>query len=479
MISYTLLGSPKDKKNRLDRFDPSTETWLVSDLRSKLDLQKNLLQTREFLEEEAVLRASELWKKLLFRVRPSLEVTSQELLLALEQDFLRQKGFTEDLINDVSSKILDYIYQLAPLLSHPQGREMLQEWFKENKKSEEKWSKWCYWSFSVWNFFLKEGVISHLWVASLLVNELNFEKFWKRKLVVDLGAEINHVEVEILRHLGRYIDIEVIIPCPTWVGEYQTLMSAYEKLVDKDLQEILKERHGENNGEAQKSLHTSQKYLRFTTMLAEVKEIVSQTRRWIDSGVEPQKIAVVSANIDKYWPVLSQFFEQEGIRTDKETKVKAQFFKEVQRWISHFNLLLKEPESEDLETDLFASEGLPLLSFEKFKQIFSSVYEREDLKRSDSVFEKYKFKDLQKAPLNRKEFIDLAISIWPGDPKSDLLALILQDLIKECRSSISMGLEQWVDYLKKKNMSSRSARSIGLSNGCESTRSSVCRSQLF
>jgi hypothetical protein len=63
MLHLHPVRSFSEKEELLRSFDPERQTWVVSDLRSKLDIQKYLLASRPILEEEAILRASELWRK--------------------------------------------------------------------------------------------------------------------------------------------------------------------------------------------------------------------------------------------------------------------------------------------------------------------------------------------------------------------------------------------------------------------------------
>ena len=64
-------------------------TWLISDLKSKLEIQKLLLSKSEFLNAESVLRASELWRLLLFRVNPEWQIVSREFAISLISQYLK------------------------------------------------------------------------------------------------------------------------------------------------------------------------------------------------------------------------------------------------------------------------------------------------------------------------------------------------------------------------------------------------------
>ena len=65
MLEFVQYQNYQEKFNTLkNNFDPSRSTWIVPDLKSKSEIQKVLLEKYGFLEEDSVLRASELWGKL-------------------------------------------------------------------------------------------------------------------------------------------------------------------------------------------------------------------------------------------------------------------------------------------------------------------------------------------------------------------------------------------------------------------------------
>ncbi len=458
MITYTLIACPSDKKKKLKDFNPRGQTWLVSDLHSKLELQNLFVEDASFLEEDSVLRASELWKKLLFRVRPSLELVSKEFLLVSVQGILEKRGVDDEAIVDVSAQALDYVQQLLPLLCHPRGDEMLREWFGSYPQGKTRWFSWYELSLQIWKMALQQGFIGHSWAGGVLLNEFGFEQFWKRKLVVDLGVEINQIDVELLQHMGRYLEIEVLVPCPPWALDYDLLLKPYGKLLERDVSDLIKEAKLEEVSHRQEN--GNREYLRFTTMLGEAKEAVARIRTWIDQGVSPEKIAIVSPKIEMYWPVLEGLLNVEGVFAAKNMTTRYQSFKEVQRWLCGLKLLVNQPESEDLETEIFATEeeeegalresSSSTLHYEKFKVIFSSLYDRSDLERSQKIKDRYLSSLSRKTKMNRTEFVSLALKCWPGEKRSELLEGLLQEIIKECRPKTVMNMDQWLQYLEFK-----------------------------
>ena len=61
MLTVTPIESPQAKADRLLQVDFTKSTWIVSDLKSKLEIQKRRLKLNSALAEESILRINELW----------------------------------------------------------------------------------------------------------------------------------------------------------------------------------------------------------------------------------------------------------------------------------------------------------------------------------------------------------------------------------------------------------------------------------
>ena len=80
MLTILPLSRLQHRQEVLNSFDFSQQTWVVSDLRSKRQLQSYLLAQLGFYEELQALRAQDFWKKLLRRWDPSYRIASQNYL---------------------------------------------------------------------------------------------------------------------------------------------------------------------------------------------------------------------------------------------------------------------------------------------------------------------------------------------------------------------------------------------------------------
>ena len=93
MLRILPIRSSLEAMKLLESFDPQTTTWLVSDLKSKLDLNRRLLRESGFIPGASVLRAYELWKTLLTRTRADLQIVSREFVLT----FIAERLSTSEL----------------------------------------------------------------------------------------------------------------------------------------------------------------------------------------------------------------------------------------------------------------------------------------------------------------------------------------------------------------------------------------------
>jgi len=301
MLKLQYLKSPSDSKKYFETLDLEQTTWIVSDLDSKLKLRENLLKTRAVIADDAVLRVHELWKIILLRIQPKLRFVSRDTALAFVSKKLEK--FPNHLNKPgISDLVLNYISYLMPILSHDTGLDAMRDYFSKNETSKNKWGQWFALSQDIFSDFRKEHCALLDWSSGLLVNQSHLGKAWKRNLCFDLSANLTPLESELILALGKFLDITVLVPNPTWKDK--KALAAYE-ILDPNL--------------FQKSTvvgpRSAQDYLKLSTQLGEVKAAVTTVRAWLDDGLKISEIAIVAPDIGIYWPALSEFLNIEGIPT--------------------------------------------------------------------------------------------------------------------------------------------------------------------
>jgi ATP-dependent helicase/nuclease subunit B len=440
-------------------------TWLISDLKSKFEIQKSLMDQYDFLNAESVLRASELWKLLLFRVYPEWQVISREFAISLISQFIKdlKKSEIEEL--GVESKIFqaenqgfantiyNYITQLMPALSHPMGIEIITDWLEENPDCQTRWGKWFLLSSQIWNLFLKEKYVAAPWTSGVLVNELGIENLWTRSLVVDLGSELSQVESEVLIMLSKFVDVTVIQPNPEWSKIYASTLNPYKRLHEytdgiesyrgrKSLQEDMSVTNIEVRA------NSKIVFKKFTTELAEIKNVCAQIRQKLDQGILASQIAIIAPDIDEYFLALSSYLKIEGISFNRDEVACLNQFREMNQWLAQMRLRLGLFNESDLEISLFNKSERPHMKFEQFTKLFKFVYSRDDLSRDAEIENLFRIDLDLKAQVSRDLFFTWSLKFLPADIALEKLDALFKKIWAEIPIDQNLSVDLWLNYLQ-------------------------------
>lgn len=443
MLEIIEVKTPEQKQIYLDTFDPQRQTWLVSDLRTKFEIQSRLFQFREVLEEDAILRASELWNKFIVRLFPDLHLVSKDVALTLLTLWLREEKFNWSDSPGAAESLYSHMQQMLPLLVQTQARNQMPEWFQQNPKAALRWEAW--WELGIRSLarFIDSGLFPAAWGQALLV-ERDLSPQWKRDLIVDLNGEITPLEAEILWQLSRYRDVKVLFPFPQWIQAFEPSFQGYFHLYDH-LQRS-RPRLQEPEFKARQDVC---KVLRFSSQAAEVKNAVSQIRRWLDEGVELERIAILAPEIEDFWPILKVYLDQEGIPCAKDRIAPLQSFLPMQKWLSRLRLGVRKIETEDLESDIF-SQDEPLISYEKFKVLYTHIFDEEDLAREENIRRAYTSEQSGFESFQRDEFLKWTLRFFQADDEEAWLDQVFPGLLNEIPAHLAMPLKDWIYLLESR-----------------------------
>src|SRR5688500_15235628 len=90
MLKIWTYQNRQQIEEHLVRVDLEENTWILSDLRSKLEVQNRIFEAVGYSLDEHVMRASDLWRALLRKSAPHFEVISYDYALLLVRHFLSQ-----------------------------------------------------------------------------------------------------------------------------------------------------------------------------------------------------------------------------------------------------------------------------------------------------------------------------------------------------------------------------------------------------
>lgn len=450
MLEFLKVKNPDQVKALLKSYDPLKDTWIVSDLKSKQEIQNEAIKKHNYYTDDAILRMSDFWRLWIRRIEPTLQVVSSDFIKSLVQHFVDLHGQKLEIINSEVSSLNKAVQEFAPILLHPGSGELLEEWL-ETQPTEKKWRRWYQIAKVCLNFIVNEKrVIDAKWSAAYLQTLDLSLLSWDRKIFVDLGSELSTVEMGLFKHLSQCQDVTIITPDPEWKDKFPYLLNTY------------KENFGygsviEAPSSPNKTFLQKEQFVRLSTQLAEVKFSVAKIREWAEAGVPLEQIAIISADIEKYWPVLQFYLDEEGLSYTKDIVASLSSLADIQ----HLSAALKNVSSEvawDSLEKAFFTDDLNLNSgmqfkFEKFKALFYQLYDEDDLAREQKIKKLfYKKVDFNFA-IDRDEFLAYLVKTWLQLPqsnnKSDIFEVVFKDFLAQSLN-VKIKFSGWVQFLKNR-----------------------------
>lgn len=440
MLKTVLLNNRSQTLEIFRRYNPRQQSWLVSDLRTKFELQQRILEQDGQFVDESVLRASDLWKILLKRLDPQLRLVSDPFARSLLRTLMEENAEILGVNSSAENTVFAYIDEMAAVIFHPEGTARLEEWFETHPEAQNRWKEWYLRArFCALKLLHEHRVITADWITAYLQNFTDLERVWTLPLVVDLGGEVSRVEAEILRILSRTVDVTVIEPHPTWREDFHFLLKPYQDL-----------REQSSSCEKLEALSTTEKrreVLRFSGMLAEVKNAVGQVRQWLEQGIAAENIALIAPDIESFWPVLQAFLQEEGIPVQKDVTHKVQSLPSVTRWLASLRARSGRLSSSDLELSFFAREESQRLRHEEFRALFKSLYGSEDLVRSDLVRKVFSEQLDLRGVILRDAFVAQALYYW-NSSATEMVEIILRELLQNATAATSLSWKEWLSYIE-------------------------------
>lgn len=427
--------------------DFKNETLILSNLRSKKEIQSQLLKKNGYFLDESVLRASDYWRLLLRRCHPHLRLISSDYARLMISSWMQQQNKKDNvtlqgLSENSTATLYQMLLQLSPLFLREQNEVPLEEWFEAHPEIEKRLSTWFLLSRDLIQIFREKNLILLEMIPTLLLNDLNLEKKWHRPLWIDLGAELSLAEAEVFQALSRNLPIHMIVPAPIWKDKYEYLLSPYQYL----------ENQSASIEEWSPPLSQSKnlkKTCKLSGRLSEIKNATGLVRSWLDSGVKAEHIAVIAPQIEIYWPSFESYFKVEGVPCQKSLVVKMISLPSVFHWISTLKSKVRGLNNADLETALFGFQDEAPFEFEKFSSLFKNIYNEQDLFRMNDL-ESWFVKDIHSNELmSRDRFVASALKFWKGDQNQDEIAVILRELVANTHAQDSFLFSDWINFVQK------------------------------
>lgn len=444
MLQFLKLTDLSQIQKGLNDFNPEKQTWIVSDLKSKHEIQNICLKKYNFYTDDSILRISDFWRLWLRRLEPQLNIVNHDFIQSMVQLFLDEYKEILGLSENDFSTLYQYVQQLAPICLHPQSEDLLSEWVI-GQQDTKKWIQWYKIARScITHIVFDKKIIDTKWAAAYL-QTLDLQKIqWPKEIIVDLGTELTSIEMGLFKELSLKQNVLFYVPNPDWIHRYPFLFKTYTE--NFGYGEIL------NKVNSQQEKKTFKKFNRASTQLSEVKMATHQVRVWLEQGVTPENILLVAARIEDYEQVLDYYFNLDGFCINKKKVIPINSLSEIQVFLAHLKCLTNEVDFESLQQKLFNKKShFGSLNYIQFKSLFSQLFSEDDLYRDEEIIKIfYKKIDFQKK-VTREEFFSLIIKIWMDLEFSEnnlrLFELIFKDLMSQSIDT-EMKIIRWYQFLK-------------------------------
>ena len=430
----------------------SGETCLVRDRATWVALANRLLSEATILPENRLMRFQDFTREVLFRVDPMIQVLSPEVVDVFAERWLRE--FSEK--KDVRSLTL-VTKELAPVLLQESGYEVIRSWIATNSEIFDRWGWFAIAASEFMNWMIQNNRVSSDWVVPLLEKKLArgaFPGIWPTSVHVALGLEIKPVECHLLLELSRHVDVRVEVP-ETLIRSSSSSGKAYQMLLSRRV----------DNSEIKASVvavsTASVQVYKLYSPLAEVKSLTALVRKELDSGRDPETIAVVCANPHEYFPAIRSYFEVEGLPLSFDEVYSLRSRTDVQVWLSRLQLACARP-GDPLDSDqlrlafyrLNSDIQLPRSDFERF---YGKLYDVSDLElwpeiqnwRAQGVSDRSAVGPTLHLEEELEVFVSWALTFWPPEGDFRVCETLLNSLSQGIDLKLRFERRQWIELLDK------------------------------
>lgn len=438
MLKLIEVQNQEAREQLLKDFNTQKDTWLISDLNHKRELQNYYLKRDGYLMEDACLRARELWSKLFSRNFLNTQIVSGDFIKVVLSNWLKKQKIDWARGGTSTNTLFSYLEVFAPILNNPSASEQLIDWLSEQNSSLIKWGAWFHLSRQAWSYLQDCALVPSAWVSSLLLDESKLH--WERRLIVDVGVDLTGLEVEILTQLSQSIDVMVLAPEKYWQVNYPQSLWVYNILKGEALPQL-------NSGQlVAANQHVD--CLELNTQLVEVKHCVSQVRQWLDAGVSTEDISIYCRDPEMYWSSLSGHFQVEGIPVNKDVVCSLASFPQLSQWLATLKSHSDKLSSTDIEGWLYSSPKDFGIKYEKFRSLLTHIYEEQDLSLLPELLAFRKNTKVSNETLLRDEFIIWSLQFYPEAHDINDIEPIISRIITDSPASLSLSLSEWVSSLE-------------------------------
>ena len=443
MLNLIKIQDPRLRWTILSRFHPQSECYVVPDIKTKIAVEEFLLEKHGYLTGSPVFRIQEFRKEIFYLLESSWQLVPENFLKEVFTDFAlsHKEVFIQNSAH--SRNFFLYFYRFLPLLLHPEGLNLMEEWLCSRKsKPEAIWMRWWELSQEFFPIIKKKNIISEEGLNGIVLSELHslpVSALPFEKVIFDLGVPSEKEELEFIKELSGKRPVDMIVPHFTKTNFYNILAGkTYLKETDFQKTEIFQEKNFSSIS-LDSICRVSQN--RSETRLNEVKTVINQIHKWKAQGVLEDEMVLLAPDMEEYWFCLKPYLEREGISFKKGYSVPLIESEEILFWLSELRLYLNVFSFSDMETANFYTS--PKKTFSEFYALFAKAPERE---LSKKFLNKKKIKRRDER-MSGGEFIKWAVSFWPQKGELELLEQALEGF-QELPLEEKLKMESWLHILE-------------------------------
>ena len=321
MLKLIKIKDPSLRWKLLSEFDPQTDCFIVSDIKTKLSVEADLLERHSLLPGSCVMRAYEFYKELFYPLDLSWNISSDFFVRELFSEFCEK--YTEPWIKNLqnSKSFFAFFNIFLTVLFHQENYNLFVEWFSKKHKPVA-WRPWFELCQKFFDFLESKKTLHEYGLKAFLLYHLpSLDKlaFKKERIFLDLAFSFDFCEKEIFKELSRHKEVFILSPELENRLFLEQTFDVYQKLEEElssDQIVFLNDRFNKIQRGTQASAADVFK-VKSETQLEELRKAVAQVCKWLKNGVSPQDIVIIAPDMEKYWFALKTYFEREKILVKK------------------------------------------------------------------------------------------------------------------------------------------------------------------
>ncbi len=212
-------------------FDPFKGSWIVSDLRSKMELQSFLLKERDGIPGDSVQRAGEFWRQIFSRTYPLFQPLPAEWAQVVADRVLKDEQFEK--YPALRGTVVNLMNMIAPVLFHPNRIEILGELMTDHPSLSERFGQLLEPIFLLFDEIIGNKWILDTWIPAALESWGIPAGVEFQPMIVDLGPSLTSVEADLIEVIAKRTEVHVLVPAPQFADDFKFLLAPSQQLYDR------------------------------------------------------------------------------------------------------------------------------------------------------------------------------------------------------------------------------------------------------